>query len=129
MSKSLLGRARDLWPGSADLNPRTQREEHLLRVVCHLIEDERSKTAAMIRDLQPKPRSWDEVLDIHHDGEGMSQLGYVAQVASDIFTNGRQFRPCDATEAVKAGKMLWEALAREYPEGTVTWRDGVNDEG
>ena len=39
MYEALLKKAKELWPMKSDLNPRTAREDAMIRIFCKLIDD------------------------------------------------------------------------------------------
>ena len=118
--QDLLTEAKNLWPQRNDLKTRTMREDAMLEILCALVDRQATYlqrwSEALVKVARmswPPPRDFNEVLEIHHDGELISQLGFVADSAVKIFAGGTN----NADEAVAEAMELWEALAKKYPDG------------
>jgi len=120
------------WPQRPDLKPRTMREEAMLNCLLLVIEKQAMRLQQWSEQLVklakmdwPPPRPFNEVLEIHHDGETVSQFGFVADAAVKIFAGGTY----NADEAMSEAMELWEALAKKYPDGCARqWEDEESDD-
>lgn len=119
------------WPQRPDLTPRTMREEAIIDGLLLVIEKQAMRLQMWSEQLVklakmdwPPPRKFNEVLEIHHDGEGMSQFGFVADAAVKIFAGGTS----DPNEAVHEAMGLWEAMCAKYPDGCERQWETEDDE-
>lgn len=111
------------WPQRPDLKEKTMREDAILNCLLLVIEKQAQRLQLWSEQLVklakmgwPPPRPFNEVLEIHHDGEVASQMGYVMDTAARLFA-ADQTNALTAEGAVDAAMMLWEAVAAKYPEG------------